>query len=261
MDDPAFVAWATGWTEPVNYGTSVSDHWKTPEKAMGKAKGTSSDVVCLGEGGSVTMTFKFPITNGDGWDFAIFENSPSDNYLELAYVEVSSDGRNFIRFSNNSLTPGPVWGYVSVDPRDINGFAGKYRQGYGTPFDLSDLAYKKEVISGAVDINNITHVKLIDVKGGTDTDTSGDIIYDAYTKSETRKGFDLDAIGVMHHNPIQIALGDVNGDKIVDLSDVVLALKLSAGVSENNIYAEADANGDGKIGIQEVIFILRKMSD
>ncbi|MCP4112034.1 MAG: hypothetical protein GY749_41990 [Desulfobacteraceae bacterium] len=104
-------------------------------------------------------------------------------------------------------------------------------------------------------------MKLIDVTGGTDTDTSGDIICDAYTKSETRKGFDLDAIGVIHHNPIQIAPGDVNGDRIVDMSDAVLALKLIAGISEDNIYAEADGNGDGKIGIQEVLFILRKMAD
>ncbi len=83
MDAPAFVAWAAEWVDPADYGTGVGDNWKIPEKAMGKAQGTTYDVMCLGEGGSVTMTFKYPITNGEGWDFAVFENSPMMNILNL----------------------------------------------------------------------------------------------------------------------------------------------------------------------------------
>ena len=37
MDDTRFVAWATGWQDLV-YGTEVDDTWKTPEKALGKAR-------------------------------------------------------------------------------------------------------------------------------------------------------------------------------------------------------------------------------
>ena len=75
MDDAAFVAWATGH-ENCAYGSNVDDTWKTPDKALGKAVGSSTDIVCLGRGGEITLTFgPEAITNGSGWDFAVFENS------------------------------------------------------------------------------------------------------------------------------------------------------------------------------------------
>ena len=198
MDDSAFVAWATGY-ENYNEGTHVDATWQTPEKALGKAVGTSYDIVCLGRGGEITMTFNGGIKNGLGDDFAVFENAFSDTFLELGYVEVSSNGSDFFRFENDSLTPGPGSDWdgevypTNVDPTNIDGFGGKYRQGYGTPFDLDDLAG----ISG-LDINNIRCVKIIDIVGdGTYLDTSGDVIYDPYPTSGSA-GFDLDAIGVIN---------------------------------------------------------------
>lgn len=192
-DDPSFVEWATGW---VNYnpGTEVDEQWQTPEKALGKAEGTSYDIVSLGRGGEITMTFDVPIADGEGWDFAVFENSFNDTFLELGYVEVSSDGEHFFRFPNDSLTPSPVGGFGSVDPTNVNGLAGKYRQGYGTPFDLAELAG----VSPMLDINNVGYVKILDIVGdGTYYDTSGDVIYDPYPTTGSA-GFDLDAIGVIH---------------------------------------------------------------
>ena len=41
--------------------------------SLGKAIG-SMDVVSLGDGGSAILTFNSPIKNGEGADFAIFEN-------------------------------------------------------------------------------------------------------------------------------------------------------------------------------------------
>lgn len=81
-----------------------------------------------------------PITNGIGWDLAVLENGFRDTYLELAFVEVYSNGRDFVRFDNVSLTPGPVPTFARLDPTDVDGLSGKYRKGYGTPFDLEDLA-------------------------------------------------------------------------------------------------------------------------
>lgn len=184
MDDPAFVAWATGWEE-YNPGEHVDAAFQTPERAVGKASGTSYDIVSLGRGGKITMTFDPPIQNGVGWDFAIFENSFSDTFLELAYVEVSSNGVDFIPFDSDSLTPSPVAGFGAVDPSNVDGLAGKYKQGYGTPFDLEDVG-----------LNSATYVRIIDVVGdGTCLDTSGHVIYDPYPTIGSA-GFDLDAIGV-----------------------------------------------------------------
>ncbi len=185
-DDSAFIGWATGY---LNYivGADVVASWQTPEKALGKAVGDSYDIVCLGNGGSITLNFDTAIVDGQGYDFAVFENSFSDTFLELGYVEVSSNGTDFYRFSNDSLTASAVGAFGSVDPTNIDGLAGKYRQGYGTPFDLA-----------ALDLDEIYYVRIVDIIGdGTYLDTSGDVIYDPH-KTTGSGGFDLDAVGVIN---------------------------------------------------------------
>ncbi|MCP4756225.1 MAG: hypothetical protein GY866_35635, partial [Proteobacteria bacterium] len=197
MTDGGIVAWATGYIDMI-YGTEVVAQWKTPEKALGPAKGNSVDIVSLGRGGSIVMTFGNPIKNGLGWDFVVFENGIDDNFLELAYAEVSSNGTDFVRFANDSQTQYPVSAGGSVDPTDIDGFAGKYRKGYGTPFDLQKLADRDEVGQGTLDLTSVTHVRIIDIAGdGTAFDTDGDVIYDPYPTIESA-GFDLEAVGVRY---------------------------------------------------------------
>jgi hypothetical protein len=51
---------------------------------------------------------------------------------------------------------------------------------------------------------------------------------------------------------------DGDSDVDVDLADAVLALKIMIGLNPDDVHADADMNGDGKIGLQEVIFILQK---
>ena len=205
-DSPDIVAWATGWENYIA-GGYVDPQWQTPEKALGQATGTSYDIVCLGRGGQITMTFGNGVKNGEGWDLAVFENSFSDTFLELGYVEVSTNGVNFVRFDNISYQD-PVGEFGSVDYTLIHGLAGKYRQGLGTPFDLNDIAYKTEVTSGLVDLNRVFYVKVIDIVGdGTylqnnpppppDWGVDGEPIYDPYPTHES-SGFDLDAIGVRY---------------------------------------------------------------
>lgn len=196
-NDPSITAWATGWT---NYlvGSGCNASWQTPEKALGPAQGTSTDIVCLGNGGQITMIFDVFITNGPSWDFAVFENSFSDNFLELGFVEVSSNSVDFFRFPNASLTPNPVSAFGSVDPTNINNLAGKYRQGFGTPFDLAEL----DGVSPLLNVNAVTHVRIIDIVGdGVYLDSDGRPIYDPHPTSGSG-GFDLDAVGVLNAAPV-----------------------------------------------------------
>lgn len=197
-DDASFVGWATGYENYV-IGADVATTWQTPGKALGKAVGDSYDIVSLGDLGSITLTFDGLITDGDGADFAVFENSFSATFLELAFVEVSSNGTDFFRFDTYSFTASPVGGFGAVDPTNIDGFAGKYQQGFGTPFDLADLAG-----SEGLNINAVSHVRLVDVLGnGTEFDDypaaygGPHPIYDPY-KTVGSAGFDLDAVGVIH---------------------------------------------------------------
>ncbi|MGA1791333.1 MAG: choice-of-anchor U domain-containing protein [bacterium] len=209
MTDSNLIGWATGF-ENYEKGTYLDPAFETPEKALGEASGNVFDIVSLGRGGAVTLLFEHPIRNGAGWDFAVFENSYDDRFLELAYVEVSSDGEHFVRFNSCSLTASPVSAFGNIDFTNITGLAGKYRKGYGTPFDLSDLARSPEVISGIISLNRISHVRIVDIVGdGTYYDTRSDAIktrygenaaiYDPYPTLRSA-GFDLEAVGVRYHN-------------------------------------------------------------
>ncbi|MDC0317145.1 DUF4465 domain-containing protein [bacterium] len=192
-DDSAIIGWATGY-ENYQPGSDVDLAFQVPENAIGQAEGTISDAVTLGRSGQITLSFSTPIRNGFGSDFAIFENSFSDTFLELAYVEVSSDGLNFFRFENDSLTPSPVAAFGEVDPTNVHNLAGKYRRGQGTPFDLDDL----HGISPLLQTAAVTHVRVVDVVGdGTALDTSGDVIYDP-SPTVGSAGFDLDGVGVLN---------------------------------------------------------------
>lgn len=198
-DDSAFIDWASDWVDYLP-GDHLAETWMDPQKALGAPEGNSFDVVSLGSGGAITLVFDPPMENGPGWDFAIFENSFSDVFLELSYVEVSSDGAHFMRFDTDSLTAGAIGGFGAIDPTNIDGFGGKYRQGFGTPFDLANLSTKDDVLNGRVNLNQIAYVRIIDIIGdGTYTDTGGDVIWDPYPTTQSA-GFDLDAVGIRYRN-------------------------------------------------------------
>lgn len=208
--DPSIVQWATGY-QNYNPGPNVVDTWKTPENALGGAAGTGLDsvfdIVTLGDRGTITLTFSGTIYNGAGYDFAVFENSFNDTFLELAYVEVSSDGLNFFRFPNYSFTANPVSAYGAVDPTNIHNLAGKYKVGYGTPFDLDDL-----IGTVGLDLNAVSHVRIVDIVGdGKDFDSypaefgGPHPIYDPFPTYGSG-GFDLDAVGVIHFTPAVAAV-------------------------------------------------------
>jgi hypothetical protein len=195
-DNLSIVGWASEVVD-VDFGENVTDQWKHPERALGPAEGTSSDVVSLGEGGIITLGFEKPIANGAGFDLCIFENSFSDDFLEFAYVEVASQADRFVRFAAHSRVSAPVASFGTVDPTLVDGLAGKYRQGYCTPFDLSLLADRPEVASGELDLSAIRYVRIRDIIGdGRELDCASNPIYDPYPTTGGA-GFDLDAAAVL----------------------------------------------------------------
>jgi len=203
-DSSAFIGWATQCviqrglqdTADASFGyASVG----TASSAIGKAG--LNGIVSLGDGGKAVLQFEYPITDGIGPDFAVFENSFSPTFLELAFVEVSSDGQNYFRFPAHSLTDTSqaIGGFGAIDPMNINNLAGKYVANYGTPFDLQELPN-----SSLLNKSEITHVRLIDVVGTLNDqyasyDTANRAIQDPYPTPFASSGFDLDAIGVIHY--------------------------------------------------------------
>ena len=85
--------------------------------ALGTAQ-AGGPIVSLGDNGIITLGFEHPIKNGNGPDFAVFENSFSNTFLELAHVEVSTNGIDFIRIPSVSLTQTntQIDGFGTLDP-------------------------------------------------------------------------------------------------------------------------------------------------
>lgn len=67
---------------------------------------------------------------------------------------------------------------------------------------------------------------------------------------------------IVNINPVEVTKGDCNRDGKVDLADAVLALQVLAGIAPSvPIYDEADVNGDQRIGLEEVIYVLQKVAE
>ena len=202
-DSTIFIDWANGcslqrgWMNvadtslgSASFGDSIN--------AINKA---DNSVVSLGDGGAALLHFEKPVVNGPGWDFAVFENAFTDEFLELAFVEVSSDGKHFFRFDAVSLTQTDmqVETFGVLDATKINNLAGKYRTAFGVPFDLDELKGRT-----GLDVNHIIAIKIIDVVGSIDDefatfDSQGNKINDPWSTPFETGGFDLDAVGVIHN--------------------------------------------------------------
>jgi hypothetical protein len=267
--NPIFRGWATEVVEYSPADQVLSGVWDDPTKALGPATGQSFDVVSLGEldqkeiaqglaPGHITLAFGDPhdpnnraaIRNGQGYDFAVFENAFLSQFTtlqgslkgqmaaELAYVEVSTNGRDFVRFPSVSLTPGAVGRYGTIEISNVYNLAGKHPNANGvctgTPFDLEELAGHPLVVSGVVDLNDIRYVRIVDVPGSGDfhDDATACVapgtwpnwthysenhpIYDMWPTLGSG-GFDLEAIGVLHEQELS---ADINLDGVVDYQDL-----------------------------------------
>lgn len=215
--DSRILGWASdvvsvnrGLKSVANPGLGLVN-WGSPLDALGPANAydlvddaedpqSPTSVMSLGDRGSITLTFPVPIGNGPGPDLAVFENAHSNEFLELAIVEVSSNGTDFYKFPSISLTQtgAQVGAFGSLDTTNIHNLAGKFRAGFGTPFDLAELAGIPEL-----DISMITHVRITDVVGSLNSsfgtyDSLGNLINDPWETKYDTGGFDLDAVAYLN---------------------------------------------------------------
>lgn len=202
-----FVNWANACVVSrgyANISNTSAGYASAGSESSACGKALENGTLSLGDGGYAILTFPYGIKNGSGADFAIFENSFDGDFLELAFVEVSSDGVNYFRFpaTSNTQISTQVETFGLLDATKLNNLAGKYRGGYGTPFDLEEL---KERVG--LDVEKITHVKIIDVVGSIDSnygskDVNNNAINDPFPTEFPSGGFDLDALGIINQNSI-----------------------------------------------------------
>ncbi len=154
-----------------------------PPQGAGKLK-ASKHVLSLGQEGSITLEFvDNEVIDGKGPDFIVFENpflaapgdDPNFGFFELAKVEVSYDGKNWVEFPYDTGSRKGCAGHRPVlanskenkiDPTDP-------KKAGGDPFDLKTVGLKV-----------IRFVRITDVQSSGAEDGAA--------------GFDLDAVAACH---------------------------------------------------------------
>jgi hypothetical protein len=163
----------------------------------GGAMQGSTDVVSLGGGGSIVLSFEpSAIVDGPGPDFIIFENpfliggNPNDIYAEPGEVSVSDDGVTWKTFpcaptispSAPTGVSGPYgscagWHPVYSNPSNAISPFDASKAG-GDPFDLADLG-----------VARARYVRIVDKTDESCPDSA---------ERPTTNGFDLDAISILN---------------------------------------------------------------
>lgn len=183
--------------------------------------GGSIDVCSLGVGGSLTLGFDVTITNGPGVDFTICENAfvfGSESFSEVAWVEVSTDGVVFARLPSRYAGPsaglpgftapfGTYAGLTGTMPvraniatNTLDPLEPAWSGGDG--FDLATLASDAHVLAGAVDLDAIHFVRIVDIPHAAGLDSAGNVIWDNSGPTGTA---DIDAVCVVQHTGNQSA--------------------------------------------------------
>ena len=200
--DPSIVAWATtvldverGPEDHAVIGSALASYGN-PQDVLG-ASGTACS---LGDGGQLTLGFDVPLADGPGADFVVFENAFEFGglvFMELGFVEVSSNGVDFARLPAICRRTTPMGAFDGALAADFYNLAGNFATGTG--FDLSDLVLAAHplVLSGAVVLSNVTAVRIVDVVGdGSTLDALGQPVYDPYPTAFASGGMDLTGVGV-----------------------------------------------------------------
>jgi len=157
-----------------------------PPQGAGLVEG-STDVVSLGDGGRIVVAFRDNlVADGPGDDLVIFENAfhagseSGPIFDELAFVEVSLDGRTWRRFAADPLSGTGMAGRAPVLANSGNGIDPTGPLGGGDRFDLAALG-----------LSFVRLVRIVDA--GPSVDDAGN-----HVPAGDKAGFDLDAVAALH---------------------------------------------------------------
>lgn len=231
------------------------------EYALGES---DPNVISLGDGGQAIYVLSNPIFDQDGDDFAVFENAFDNHFLEFAFVEVSTDGENYVRFPNQSNTDvdEQTGSFGASYTEYVNNLAGKYRAQYGTPFDLHDLSD-----SLSIDITSINYIRIVDVVGSINPtyasyDSYGNIINDPWPTPFNSSGFDLDAVAILQ--PVELNLNEWSNEFYFENNQLFLSHSITNlecqifDMSGKQIWSQSIQSNNIEFGfLTQGIYVLR----
>ncbi len=183
-----------------------------PRVVRGKPEGLglnagSTDVVSLGNDGRIVVSFDDnAVVDGEGDDLVIYENaffSATLVFAELAYVEVSADGKVWSAFPYDAGTREGLAGQTPVLSSSENELDPLDPESGGDRFDLADVG-----------LDFVRFVRITDA--GAAIDDPGN-----HSFAGTKGGFDLDAAAAIHSTD----LGCVSGT-LADGGDAVAGARI-----------------------------------
>lgn len=170
-----------------------------PPVGGGTSQG-SLDVVSLGSGGSIEVTFApNAIIDGPGPDFIVFENpfwiggNASEVYAEPGEISVSDDGKTWTPFPcNPTFDPGAGDGTGTAPPY---GACGGWGIVYSTPQNGISPFDPTKAGGNAYDLADIgvKHARFVKIVDRTD-----EACPEAGADKPNTNGFDLDAIAIVN---------------------------------------------------------------
>lgn len=242
-----------------------------PPRGLGPLQG-STDVVSLGDGGSITVAFRDNAAcDGPGPDLLVFENAfhagdaAGPLFIEVGVVAVSPDGEHFFEFPYDPHSFAGLAGTHTVLSNPENGIDPTDPEAAGgDPFDLAALGLRR-----------IAYVRITD-PGAAIPDPGNRL------PPGNSGGFDLDAIAAIHScdpadestatpdatpspTPTRVpAAGDVDGNGLFDDTDRLLILSelfdgdgdaLADAVSGGSVRGlpGIDANGDARVTAADLV--------
>ncbi len=92
------------------------------------------------------------------------------------------------------------------------------------------------------------------------TVNSGVVVYDLPGTANAKVLWGTGRQGQTYVPATPLGPGDIDRNGLINLADAVIGLKNTAGIQTSHEVLESDVNGDTRIGVEDVIFILQKVS-
>ncbi len=196
-----------------------------------------------GTGGKISPSGNVPVLCGQSVEFII---TPDDCYH---IADLIVDG----------VSKGPINPYVLTVSKDhtIQAVFAKdpviqASAGAGGKIEPSGDGCVKPEEDKKFAITPDTGFRILDIK--VDNESKGKIFEYLFEK--------VSSDHIIHADFYPTVLGDIDGNDAVNLEDAILGLRILSDINteDKKIFLDADVNGDGRIGIEEVLYILQKVA-
>ncbi len=226
---------------------------------------SDTDIVSIAPGGHLTVRFETPIVNDPnhpfGIDLLIFGNT---GFIDIAYpngivgglfgndggiVEVSADGETWHVIPDVEADGMfPTQGYLDSGPFDKT--PGRELTDFTRPVDPA-LTY--------ADFDGLDHWQVMELYNGSGGGAGVDIASVGLNEvTYVRISQPSDAFGTVEIDAMAkvspTITGDLNGDGVVDVSDLLILLAAWGGCPLNT--CPADLNGDGIVDVSDLLILL-----